>query len=824
MANCVAPTMVVETVAHLPFAGNGKHPTIEPAEAARLREMVADNESWLTDRIIDLAKTLGFTPYTSTLRQAWQASVCGLSEPIVTVLEDASVLSTIPAVKADSIDFSVAYGIAAAQRHRARGVSLGMFIGLMKGYREVYLELGAQSDLAPDTLARYRQLIKGFFDRVEIGVCSEWYSAQESANQELQGSENKRLVNEKNKYLTIFESLRDPVFLVDRHGLVENMNFAAATLFSPDAIPGGRYYGSGPHLPLAELTGFDFSLELRPDAEHELSTRAGARWFSIKTQSMLDVSEKFLGTVVILHDVTELRQAKENAEALARAKADFIATMSHEIRTPIHSIGGIAELLQQSPLSDRDRSYVDAISHSSDLLAWMMSNILDYSRIEAGAMETAHVPFTIASILEDVTRLVTPLVRRKRGLRLIVEAPDLPIVMGDPGRIRQILINLASNAVKFTDQGVVRILVEKTGEREARCKLRLAVRDTGPGITEEERYGIFKPFTQSKRAALHRDGGVGLGLAICLRLADQIGGRLGVSSHPGQGSNFWLDLELATVAGEVAGAHSAGAPVRPPARALCLLVVEDDDSNALVASSLLGAVGHRTVVARNGEEALAAVAEEDFDLIFTDLNLPDIDGLELARTIKGLANRKKSGIPIVAISAAGLTTNASALSDAGICEFLAKPFRFAHVEAVLWRIAGASSPNPIRMEGTGTRSTRRSGDGSPDIGVLRDHIAALGAESAAQIVDTFKKSAGKTVTELEEAAAGERWQQVSAIAHRLKSSARHVGLDGLSERAAKVEDAFRDGAGARAVLDALVVECRRAPHLLDEAWTLALAD
>lgn len=815
--------MTVETGMHLRLAGHGKHPAMEPMEAARLREMVAGNESWLTDRIIDLAKALGFTPYTSTLRQAWQASVCGLSAPIVTVLENASLLGPIHVEGADNMDFSLIYGIETAQRHRARGVSLGMFIGLMKGYREVYLELGAQTGLAPDTLARYRQLINGFFDRVEIGVCSEWCSAQESANQELQGAENKRLVNEKNKYLTIFESLQDPVFLIDQDGLVENMNFAAATLFSPDAIPGGSYYGDGPRLPLAALTGFDVSVTDGPDAEHELETNAGRRWFSIKTQSMLDVSEKFLGTVVILNDVTELRRAKENAEALARAKADFIATMSHEIRTPIHSIGGIAELLQQSPLSERDRSYVDAISHSSDLLAWMMSNILDYSRIEAEAVETAHVPFTIASVLEDVTRLVAPLVRRKPGLRLIVEAPDLPIVMGDPGRIRQILINLASNAVKFTDHGVVRILVEKTGQREAGCKLRLAVQDTGPGIAEEERYGIFKPFTQSKKAAMHRHGGVGLGLAICLRLADQIGGRLGVSSRPGQGSNFWLDLELETVAGNAAGARSAGAPARPPARALTLLVVEDDDTNALVASSLLGAVGHRTVVARNGEEALAAVAEEDFDLILTDLNLPDIGGLELARTIKDLANRKKSGIPIVALSAAGLTTNASALSDAGICDFLAKPFRFAHVEAVLWRIAGASSPNPIGMEGTGARNTRQSGDGSPDIGVLRDHIAALGAESAAQIVDTFKKSVGKTVAELEEAAAGERWQQVSAIAHRLKSSARHVGLDALSKRADKVEDAFRDGEGARAVFDALIVECRRAPHLLDEAWTLALA-
>lgn len=798
-------------------ASLGGLPKIGPEEAARLRSMIVEGEAWLTDHIIELAKTLGFTPYTSTLRQAWQTSVCRLSEPIVTILDDVTLLGAIPIENADNPDFSVAYGIAAAQRHRARGVSLGMFIGLLKGYREIYLELGERVVLEPDVLARYRHLINGFFDRVEIGVCSEWCSAGANTDNRMQGAENKRLVNEKNKYLTIFESLQDPVLLVDRNGLVENMNFAAAKLFSPGAVPGGSYYGDGPRQPLAELTGFDFSCVSGQNAEHELSTRTGKRWFSIKVQAMLDVSEKFVGTVFVLSDVTELREARERAEALARAKADFIATMSHEIRTPIHSIGGNAELLQQSALSQRDRSYVDAIIHSSDMLAGMITNILDYSRIE---VETVRVPFTIASVLEDVTRLVVPLVRRKPALQLIVEAPDLPTVMGDPGRIRQILINLATNAVKFTDQGVVRILVEKTATSETGCKLRLAVQDTGPGIAEEERYGIFKPFTQSKRAAVHRNGGVGLGLAICLRLADQLGGRLGVSSQPGQGSCFWLDIGLDLLSGETSVVNSAGADACPPARALSLLIVEDDEANALVASSLLDAAGHRTVVARNGEEALAAVAADDFDLIFTDLNLPDIGGLELASTICGLADRKKAAVPIVALSASGFTVNASALSKAGIVDFLAKPFRFASVEAVLRRVTGASSPKPI---GSGGGAPAGDSGAPQNVEVLRGHIAALGAQSAGQILETFRKSVRATVAELEQAASRSQWQQVSKIAHRLKSSARHVGLDGLSDRAAEVEKDYRDGRGSGRSFDTLIQECRRAPHILDEAWAQALA-
>lgn len=816
--------MAAEMRVHMLPASRGAHSKIEPTEAIRLRKMIIESELWLTDHIIDLAKTLGFTPYTSTLRQAWQASVCGLSEPIVTVLEDTSLLGAVHIKGANNQDFPVAYGIDAARRHRARGVSLGMFIGLMKGYREIYLELGEQADLTQDTLARYRYLINGFFDRVEIGVCSEWCSAREGAEQEVQAAENKRLVNEKNKYLTIFESLLNPVFLINRDGLVENMNFAAATLFSSDAIPGGSYYSDGPRRPLAELTGFDVSVVRGPNAEHELPTRAGKRWFSIKTQAMLDVSEKFLGTVVILNDVTELRRAKENAEALAQAKADFIATMSHEIRTPIHSIGGIAELLQQSALSDNDRTYVEAISHSSDLLAWMVTNILDYSRLEAAAVETERVVFTVASVLDDVTRLMLPFVRRKPSLQFIVEVPDLPTMVGDPGRLRQILINLASNAIKFTDQGVVRILVEK-GEAEKKSqRLRFSVQDTGPGIAEDELYEVFKPFTQLQSSVAQRHGGVGLGLAISLQLANQLGGRLGLASRSGQGSSFWLDLELETVAGEVAGKCNAGSVHCPPARELALLIVEDDEANALVASSLLSSAGHRTVVARNGEEAIAAVAAGDFDLIFTDLNLPDIGGLELVQTISNLTDRTKAAIPIVAFSASGYTVNASALSEAGIVDFLAKPFRFASVEAVLRRVVGASSPKPIGKKSLGTGGAELSeGEGRLTVEVLRGHIAALDRESAAQIVDTFRKSVRVALAELEESASHFEWEQVSKIAHRLKSSARHVGLDELSDRAAEVEKAFRNGEGTRMSFDALISECRRAPYALDEAWTLTLS-
>jgi signal transduction histidine kinase/ActR/RegA family two-component response regulator/HPt (histidine-containing phosphotransfer) domain-containing protein len=791
----------------------------EAETVTRLAALIADNEDWLTERVIVFAKARGYTPHTSTLKEAWEASVRGLSQSILEQLTLCGGVADVDAAAEIGGDPSSAYGIEAARRHRMRGVTLGSFIGLTKSYREAYVDLGERAGLDRAAADAYAALIGNFFDRMEIGVCAEWVEEPGRKQAELLRTQNRALVNEKNKYLTIFESLQEPVFLVGGDDVVENMNFAASRLFAPRAVPGGSYYGPD-RLRFADLTGFDWTEARDAAIERELVTGAGTRWFVIRTQPMLDVSEKFLGTVVILNDVTEHRRAEERAEAAARAKSDFLATMSHEIRTPIHGILGTVELLGQSRLGPHERAYVEAIGYSSDLLASIVSDILDYSRIEAGHLELEHVDFSIDAVLEEVRRLIAPAVRRKPDLLFDIEAPVLPRVVGDPVKLRQILLNLVANAVKFTDWGMVRVTVEDRGEdaEPGRRRFRFTVTDTGIGIAPDRLDAIFEPFTQSDASVTRRFGGTGLGLAICRRLAALYGGTLGVASTPGEGSAFWLDLpfDVRTPSGTAEGDPIATGTV-PPTRALDLLVIEDNEVNALVASSLLTTAGHHVRVAGSGEEALIALGEASVDLIFMDLHLPDIDGFELARSIRGLANRRKAATPIVALSAHGLMFEAEELAAHGIDGYLGKPFRSTELEDVLRRVAGYASPRPIGAVGDVAADPGCAGI---DEKVLGGHVEALGVELTAQIVATFRRTVEEAAGELAALMEAGDWPAVAATAHRLKSSARHVGCTCMGKAAADVEAAIgADGSGeTTAGVLALIAACSTAAETIDAAW------
>lgn len=786
---------------------------VSAAERSALADYLESSETLLTERVVAYASTRSYSHLVSTLPEAWRSSVQGLTDSVILMLDHQSAEAAIDYDADIGTDPSTAYGIEAGLRHRLRGISLETFIGAFKGYRDVYLNVTAEARVPAAMREGWLRLLRGFFDRAEIGICAHWSGELGTLDHDQLLSVNRALVNEKNKYLTIFESMNNPVLLVDDGGRIEDMNFAAARLFLQDALPGSVYYGPEANLRFADLAGFDLeAVKLRGEAGDVL-TCIGERWYSITAQEMLDVSRKFVGIVVTFHDVTEARRAREQAEALARAKTDFLATMSHEIRTPIHSIGGVTELLKQSELASRDRGYVDAIERSTEVLASIVSDVLDYARIESGLVELEQVDFSIDQILDDVARMMQPLVRRKPQLRIVIERTDLPPVLGDAGKLRQILINLTSNAVKFTPEGTVVIGAERLAGGH---RFRFTVSDTGPGIAAEKLEEIFKPYIQSDSSISRRHGGTGLGLAICRRLAGHLGGRLDVRSTPGFGSRFTLEVALAPGGSEPPGDATADAP--PPARALDLLVVEDDEVNALVAQSLLSAAGHGVRVAGTGEAALVALGEHRFDLVLTDLNLPDMDGLELARTIRRHADRHTAELPLVALSAHGPGVDPAALTEAGIDAFLGKPFHFARLEEILSRLVGSSSPTPLGKAAPARRALQ-----SVDLCVLRGHAEALGRTSAARIVQTFRQSVLETARALELAMDEADMRSVTSLAHRLKGAARHLGFRGLSDKAEQVETAAAaDGCEAALVLE-LVSDCRAAPALADLAWAEASA-
>ena len=314
------------------------------------------------------------------------------------------------------------------------------------------------------------------------------------------------------------------------------MNLAAQSLFVGWSEPGAIYYSSGHGTRLeSQLDSLIPHAKNKTSFQSVLQTNKGARHFDVRIQDMLDISEKFLGTVMIFNDISEHKRAREAAEEANQAKSDFLATMSHEIRTPLNGILGLARLLSETETSERQKNYINGIRSSSEVLRSVINDILDYRKIEAGVLEVEVMDFELSSIVKRVTDAIDATVINK-SLAFSVEIDEkLPHVLrSDPTKICQILLNLVGNAVKFTEQGRVDVLIrheeipDGTGAGLANA-LRFEVRDTGVGIGETDKARLFEPFTQAGTARnKFFFGGTGLGLAICSKLTASLGGTIGL--------------------------------------------------------------------------------------------------------------------------------------------------------------------------------------------------------------------------------------------------------------------------------------------------------
>ena len=748
-----------------------------------LSDLIAQREDWLVDRTIHYAKLYGYTPYTSTLAEAWRASVCGMSAPLIQAL---AAYDEPPQLVAgdDAEDAITAYGIAAARRHRSRGITLGLFLGLMKYYRQSYLDLLELGAWPTAQTARYREFVYRFFDRVEIGFCSEW-AAQNESELVLEAREiNRALTHEKNKYLTIFESLKDPVVLLDMAGHIDNTNQAAAELFGGSEVPGAGYYSHN-QLPLLDAV---LPALAKGDGEHVLDTARGPRCFDVKTQTMLDVSEKFAGTVLIFNDITDYKQALEQAEQANRTKSAFLASMSHEIRTPINGIVGMTSLLRDTPLTALQSGYVNTIATSGEILSSLIADILDYSKIEAGVLEVENIDFSVEALLADVMTLMVPSASQK-GLALTAELDLAPAVQvrGDFNKLRQILLNLVNNAVKFTEHGSIVV--------QALCQgqwLRFVVSDSGIGISVSGQRHLFSAFVQADTSVARRYGGTGLGLAICHKLVTALGGEIGLDSQVGQGSRFWFQvpLVLARLSGEDAlEDRDASSP------ALDLLVAEDDEINRLVACGLLEKVGHRVSAVTSGHAVLALLADRRFDLILLDLNMPGLGGLETIRRIRGNPDPMISHLPVVVVSA--LVTQ-DAIQDclaAGANAFLGKPYRSDRLEATI-RAVLRTETSPVSPADQAREGANPNNPAQPalDTSLLAEHAAQLGVSMTEQIVRLFVDTVPTSLAQAQRDNQAGDLQRVERAAHRIKSSAATLGLSALAEVAAALETAAAEGA------------------------------
>ena len=629
----------------------------------------------------------------------------------------------------------------------------------------------------------------------------------------------------------ILDNVVDGIITINKRGIIQTFNRAAEQIFGYQAaeVIGANvqvlmpepFHGEHPQYIQSYLKSG--SAKIIGIGREVVGKRKDGSDFPMD----LAVSEVQLGDrrgfVGITRDITERKEAeamliktREEAQQANQAKSAFLANMSHEIRTPMNGIIGMTDLLVDTSLTEEQQDYVRTISTSGTTLLAIINDILDFSKIEVGKMELETVTFNVRSLIQEIEELFSPSAQEKTLDFGITTDADVPnALQGDTVRLKQILTNLIGNAIKFTEQGEVRVHVLVEHPIQDMASIRFEVRDTGVGITNEQRNLLFQSFSQADSSTTRKYGGTGLGLSISQQLVLLMGGRIDVISAPGLGSTFWFSVPF-TIAADMPNTQlqsvdtATDLPGQTASTGYQVLLVEDNPVNQKVTTKQLEKLGCRVSLAENGREAIEHFTAGVFDIILMDCQMPVMDGYEATAQIRTLET-DDAHIPIVALTAHAMPEERTKCLNAGMDEYLSKPIKLDMLDRMMHQSITQTSAKP-----------RYAPDADPEIQIVDmeiwDGIRDLQPELLAEILEIYLNDVPKRMAVISQAIENQDAKELLNAAHSLKGASGNVGAMRMMAVCQKLMAMAKIGSlnGADTLTDTLQNEFAQVQHRIQQ--------